>query len=175
MKKTFSILCLLAAFLVCLPLASCGNSKKEKLVGKWEYSMTMSEGGVDVTLSGSFTFGKDGAYRHDFVMPLQQEEDGTVISMTVKGYQSGEWDLIGSDLYTTINSCDAKLTKARIYNEWLGSYDATGSDLRELENEVIPGFISQIQDDEVNEITTLTSNTLVLTDEGVTLTCTRVQ
>lgn len=175
MKKTLSVLCLIAAFLVCLPLTSCGNSKKENLVGKWKYSMTMSEDGVDMELSGSFTFNKDGSYRHDFVMPLQQEEDGIAVSMTVKGYQSGEWDVIGSDLYTTINSCDAKLTRAKFYNEWLGSYDATGSDLRELENEIIPGFVSSIQEDEVNEITTLTSNTLVLNDDGVTLTCTRVQ
>lgn len=175
MKKTLSVLCLLAAFLVCLPLTSCDNSKKEKLIGKWKYSMTVSEGGIDVTLSGSFTFGSDGAYRHDFVMPLQQEEYGTAVSMTVKGYQSGEWDVIGSDLYTTINSCDAKLTRAKVHNDWLGSYDATGSDLRELEDEVIPGFISSIQGDEVNEITTLTSNTLGLTYDGVTLTCTRVQ
>lgn len=175
MKKTLSVLCLLAAFLVCLPLTSCDNSKKEKLIGKWKYSMTMSEGGIDAALTGSFTFGSDGAYRHDFVMPLQQDEDGTTIIMTIKGYQSGEWDVIGSDLYTTINSCDAKLTKAKIYNEWLGFYDATGSDLRELEDEFIPGLISSIQGDEVNEITTLTSNTLTLTDDGVTLTCTRVQ
>lgn len=137
--------------------------------------MTMSEGGVDMELSGSFTFNKNGAYRHDFVMPLRQEDYGTAVSMTVKGYQSGEWDVIGSDLYTTINSCDAKLTKAKIYNDWLGSYDATGRDLRELENKVIPAFVSSIQGDEVNEITTLTSNTLGLTYDGVTLTCTRVQ
>ncbi len=175
MKKTLSVLCLLAAFLVCLPLTSCDNSKKEKLVGKWKYSMTMSEDGIGATLSGSFTFGSDGAYRHDFEMPLRQEEDGIAVSMTITGYQSGEWDIIGSDLYTTINSCDAKLTKAKIYNEWLGSYDATGSDLRELEDEVIQSIISSIQGDDVNEITTLTSNTLALTDDGVTLTCTRVQ
>lgn len=175
MKKTLSVLCLLAAFLVCLPLTSCDNSKKEKLIGKWKYSMTVSEDGVDMELSGSFTFNKNGAYRHDFVMPLRQEEDGIAVSMTVKGYQSGEWDVIGSDLYTTINSCDAKLTKAKMYNELLGSLGFTGSDLRELEDEVIPGFISSIQGDEVNEITTLTSNTLGLTYDGVTLTCTRVQ
>lgn len=175
MKKTLSVLCLLAAFLVCLPLTSCDNSKKEKLIGKWEYSLTMSEDGVDMELSGSFTFNKNGAYRHDFVMPLRQEEDGIVVSMTVKGYQSGEWDVIGSDLYTTINSCDAKLTKAKMYNELLGSLGFTGSDLRELENEYIPAFVSGLQEDEVNEITTLTSNTLALTSDGETLTCTRVQ
>ena len=175
MKKTLSVLCLLAAFLVCLPLTSCDNSKKEKLIGKWEYSMTMSEGGIDMELSGSFTFKKDGSYRHDFVMPIQQEEEGIAVSMTVKGYQSGEWDVIGSYLYTTINSCDAKLTRVRYHNDWLGYYDATGSDLREIENEYIPFIISELQGDEVDEITTLTSNTLVLTSDGETLTCTRVQ
>ncbi len=175
MKKVLSVLCLLAAFLVCLPLTSCGNSKKEKLVGKWEYSMTVSEDGVDMELSGTLTFNRDGSYRHDFVMPLSQEEEGVAVCMTVKGYQAGEWELSGDDIYTTINNCDAKLTRAKIYNEWLGSYDATGSDLRELENDIIPGFVSQIQADEVDEITTLTSNTLVLTSDGMTLTCTRVQ
>ncbi len=175
MKKTLSVLCLLAAFLVCLPLTSCDNSKKEKLVGKWKYTMTMSEDGVDAIFSGSLTFGSDGAYRHDFVVPGQQEEDGTTIIMTIKGYQSGEWDVIGSDLYTTINSCDAKLTKVKFYNEWLGFYDATGSDLRELEDEIIPDLISSLQEDEVDEITTLTSNTLALTGDSVTVTCTRVQ
>ena len=175
MKKTLSVLCLLAAFLVCLPLTSCDNSKKEKLIGKWKYSMTVSEDGVDMELSGSFTFNKNGAYRHDFVMPLRQEEDGIAVSMTVKGYQSGEWDVIGSDLYTTINSCDAKLTRVKVHNDWLGSYDVTGSDLRELENEYIPDIISGLHEDEVDEITTLTSNTLVLTSDGETLTCTRVQ
>lgn len=175
MKKTLSVLCLLAAFLVCLPLTSCDNSKKEKLIGKWKYSMTVSEDGVDMELSGSFTFNKNGAYRHDFVMPLRQEEDGIAVSMTVKGYQSGEWDVIGSDLYTTINSCDAKLTKAKMYNELLGSLGFTGSDLRELESEVISPFVSGLPKDEVDEITTLTSNTLALTSDGETLTCTRVQ
>lgn len=175
MKKTLSVLCLLAAFLVCLPLTSCDNSKKEKLIGKWKYSMTVSEDGVDMELSGSFTFNKDGSYRHDFVMPLRQEEDGIAVSMTVKGYQSGEWDVIGSDLYTTINSCDAKLTKAKMYNELLGSLGFTGSDLRELESEVISPFVSGLPKDEVDEITTLTSNTLALTSDGETLTCTRVQ
>ena len=175
MKKTLSVLCLLAAFLVCLPLTSCDNSKKEKLIGKWKYSMTVSEDGVDMELSGAFTFNKNGAYRHDFVMPLRQEEDGIAVSMTVKGYQSGEWDVIGSDLYTTINSCDAKLTKAKMYNELLGSLGFTGSDLRELESEVISPFVSGLPKDEVDEITTLTSNTLALTSDGETLTCTRVQ
>ncbi len=175
MKKTLSVLCLLAAFLVCLPLTSCDNSKKEKLIGKWEYSMNMSEGGIDMELRGSFTFNKDGSYRHDFLVPFQHEEEGIAVSMTVKGYQSGEWDVIGSYLYTTINSCDAKLTRAKFHNDWLGSYDATGSDLRKLENEYIPVLVSALQEDEVNEITTLTSNTLVLTDDDVTFTCTRVQ
>lgn len=175
MKKTLNVLWLLAAFLVCLPLTSCDNSKKEKLIGKWEYSMTMSEGGIDAELRGSFTFKKDGSYRHDFVVPFQQEEDGIAVSMTIKGYQSGEWDVIGSYLYSTINSCDAKLTRAKFHNDWLGSYDATGSDLRKLENEYIPVLVSALQEDEVNEITTLTSNTLVLTDDDVTFTCTRVQ
>ena len=176
MKKTLSVLCLLAAFLVCLPLTSCDYSKEEKLIGKWKCSMTMSEESADATISGTFTFNKDGSYRLDFVMPLRQEEDGTVTSMTIKGYQSGEWYVIGSDLYTTTNSCDAKLTKAKIYNEWLGSYDVTGSDLRELEDEFIPDLVSALQeDDEADEITTLTSNTLGLTFEGMTLICTRVQ
>lgn len=135
----------------------------------------MSEDGVDGTVSGTFTFNKDGSFLHDFVVPLQQEEDGTVTSMTIKGYLSGEWDVIGSDLYMTFNSCDAKLTKAKIYNDWLGFYDVTGSDLRELESEVISPFVSGLPKDEVDEITTLTSNTLVMTSDGETLTCTRVQ
>ncbi len=175
MKKTLNVLWLLAAFLVCLPLTSCDNSKKEKLIGKWEYSMTMSEGGIDAEISGSLTFKKDGSFRHDFVMPMQQEEEDIAVSMTFKGYQSGEWDVIGSDLYTTINSCDAKLARVKFHNDWLGSYDATGSDLREIENEYIPGLVSELQGDEVDEITTLTSNTLVLTSDGETFTCTRVQ
>lgn len=176
MKKTLDFIYLLAAFLVCLPLASCGSSSsKNKLAGKWEYSFAHSEGGVSVGLSGTFTFSKDGAYKHDFAMPLQQENDGVVVNMAVNGYQSGEWDVVGNELHVTVKSCDVKVTKASAYNELLGSYDVTGSELKELEDIYLSDVKSSLLVDEVDEITSLTPTTLVLASNGETITCTKVQ
>ncbi len=175
MKKTLSVLCLLAAFLVFLPLDSFGSSKKEMLVGKWEYSMNVSQSGVDAKINGTYTFNNDGSYMHDFVMPIQDEEDGMTVSMTVKGYQSGKWNLVGDVIYITNNGCDAKLIKANVYNEWIGTYDATSSDLKELENDFLPGLLSALSEDETDEIAALTPTILVLKSDGETITLSRVK
>lgn len=175
MKKALSFLYLIAAMLVCLPLTSCGNSTKNKLVGRWEFSESLPE--IDGNVRGTLSLQKGDSFRMDFVMTLKEEEaDGTKVTMTVTGYQSGEWDLMGDDmLYCDVTSCNAKVTKAKVYTWLTGWYDADSSDLEEFNALFIGNIKAALTTTSIDDIISLESNSFTTRDdEGTTITYTRL-
>ncbi len=175
MKKALSFLYLIAAILVCLPLTSCGNSSKNKLVGRWEFSESIPD--IDGTLNGTLTLKENDSFRADFVMTFkEEEEDGTKVQMTVTGYKSGEWDVIGDDmLYCDASSCDAKVSNAKIYTWLTGWYNADSSDLEELNAMFIGAVKAALFDTSTDDIISLEANSFTTRDDdGTTVTYTRV-